>query len=65
MDVFDRASQLEQFHRDVAIKKIRQQANKPSRHDCFDCGEPIPQKRRDIGGIERCIHCQATFENIR
>jgi len=62
MDIFDKASELETLHREVAIKAIVKKANKPSRHDCFDCGDTIPKARRDVGGIERCITCQTTLE---
>ncbi len=62
MDIFDKASELETLHREVAIKAIVKKVNKPSRDDCFDCGETIPKARRDVGGIDRCITCQTILE---
>lgn len=33
---------------------------------CIDCGDDIPQQRRElIRGVQRCIHCQELFERRR
>lgn len=40
-------------------KRLAKQASKPSAEFCEDCGEDIPQARREaIPGVQRCIHCQ-------
>lgn len=63
-DIFDRASDLEQWQRDQAIAMATQ-------HDeshitslgCHDCGEEIPAARRQAAPhCTRCIDCQAAFE---
>lgn len=36
---------------------------KPSAKDCADCGEPIPQRRRElIKGVRLCTQCQSLSE---
>lgn len=64
MDDADRASALESMERDNAIQ--RRQLNQPagkSRHRCIDCGDAIPQPRRDaVPGVTRCALCQADLE---
>ncbi|ELQ6218627.1 DUF2857 family protein [Cronobacter dublinensis] len=35
----------------------------PSRDFCLDCGDPIPEKRRQlIPGVRLCVHCQVGRE---
>lgn len=64
MDDIDRASQLETMQRKIALDK---QAKKnrhhlPSLSECIDCDDAIPEKRRELGGVERCCECQTDFE---
>lgn len=46
---------------DDALERARR--NLPqgaSRHDCAECGEPIPEARRKaLPGVQLCINCQA------
>lgn len=30
--------------------------------ECIDCDAEIPIKRRNLGGVKRCIYCQGVFE---
>ena len=32
--------------------------------ECEDCGEVIPEQRRKLGAVTRCIDCQIAFEHI-
>ena len=32
--------------------------------ECEDCGEVIPEQRRKLGAVTRCIDCQIAFERI-
>ena len=33
---------------------------------CEDCGEPIPERRRQaVPGCTRCVACQALFERMK
>ncbi|PXB81487.1 conjugal transfer protein TraR, partial [Pseudomonas aeruginosa] len=34
----------------------------PSLTHCQDCGDPIPEARRALGGMLRCTPCQSAFE---
>lgn len=58
-DDLDRASDLEQLQRDLALQRHATQsgAGQPSRDCCIDCGEPIPERRRALGGMNRCFDC--------
>jgi RNA polymerase-binding transcription factor DksA len=38
------------------------QRNLPSEEFCLDCDLPIPQLRRDMGGITHCVECQTLLE---
>ena len=64
VDWFDRAQALEQREREQAIKVQLAQPRPagPSRAHCLDCEEPIPEKRRALGGIIRCTPCESLFE---
>lgn len=67
-DQFDRAQQLEEMQREIALKKHRT-FKAVSRlycedcEDCEDCDAPIPEKRRQmIQGVTRCVTCQEQEE---
>ena len=64
MDEFDQAQQLEQQERDavLAAHHSRQRLKGLSLRHCMDCGEAIPQQRRQLGGVCRCVECQALVE---
>ncbi len=63
---FDRAQALEQRQRDQAIDnalaRAREWSTGPSLTYCKDCDGPIPDARRALGGMTRCVPCQSTFE---
>lgn len=62
--VLDEASENELRH--LAVILANREAQKPtfeSYHDCQDCGEPIPEKRRQFAkGITRCVDCQSIVD---
>jgi len=64
MDILDRAQEIEQQQREYALRAARV-SPKPSSIFCEDCGIEIPVKRREIGGITRCIDCQNIHESGR
>ena len=45
-DEFDRASDLEEIHREMAIKNVRQQQQLPDIGSCYYCNEYTPPGRR-------------------
>ena len=65
MDCFDRAQELEQWQREVAIDEARSHApHGVALMHCQDCGEVIPPERREAShGCTRCAECQRYFEH--
>ncbi len=66
-DTDDAMAQTEaQVHLDSRINEIRATLRGPgqvSRHHCRDCGEEIPEKRRQsLPGVSLCVACQAWRE---
>lgn len=61
---FDRAQALEQRERDQAITAAlaRARSTGPSLILCEDCDGEIPEARRALGGMSRCVPCQTLFE---
>jgi phage/conjugal plasmid C-4 type zinc finger TraR family protein len=37
--------------------------DRPSAHECEDCGNKIPEQRRALGNVKLCIDCQISIEN--
>jgi len=66
MDQFDRATQLEEQHRELALAQQalqRAQTTGASAFFCIDCGVDIPEARRQaVPGCQRCIDCQTRHE---
>lgn len=42
-----------------------QRFDQPSLAECINCGEDIPERRRRLGGVTRCIDCQNNLEGRR
>lgn len=64
-DIYDRAQELEQRQREAALARqaAAGRALGPSLEQCDDCGDDIPQRRREaMPGCTRCICCQSDFE---
>ena len=64
-DQFDRAAELEALHREAAIARQaeRSQQQAPSAYECEECGETIPESRREAApGCRCCIECQQEME---
>lgn len=61
-DFADIAEQLssEQLQQSLAN---RSQFTQASYFECEDCGDDIPEQRRAIGGVTRCISCQSICES--
>lgn len=52
----------EQAEAMAALTTKPSQFDRPSRTDCIECGEDIPEKRQKLGGVIRCFECQNTLE---
>lgn len=66
-DDMDQVQNLNEQFRRQAVDDVRRNARpQPSRFDCLDCEEPIPDARRHaVPGCKRCIDCQQLHENWR
>lgn len=61
----DQATELEELHRQAALMNQTNRAKMPkeSAYECQECGEPIPEARRQaIIGCCCCIDCQQELE---
>jgi len=49
-----------------AVQRARTRLNQgPSREQCEECGEAIPEARRAaVPGVRYCIHCQAELDAL-
>ena len=62
-EIIDQANELEELQREVSIAKCRINHNAVSATHCRDCGEEIPERRRElVAGCQRCADCQEEFE---
>ncbi|HEY9347257.1 MAG TPA: TraR/DksA C4-type zinc finger protein [Inquilinus sp.] len=65
-DPIDEANELSERLRTEALaeqrQRARQRARRPSLPDCVACGDPIPEERRALGGITRCVGCETLIE---
>jgi len=65
MDDVDRAQEREERQREEALAKMQERALAAgvSYSHCEDCGDPIPELRRQSAvGCTRCVFCQESFE---
>ena len=60
-DIIDQANDVAQQSIERSIANAPK-FNRPSLTECKDCGEPIPLKRQQLGGVSRCIDCQQYFD---
>ncbi|WP_315807518.1 TraR/DksA family transcriptional regulator [Pseudomonas sp. C9-3] len=64
MDVIDRANDHADYLLQVALAN-RPTAAGPSAEWCDDCGNPIPEARREaVPGCETCVSCQEIREHL-
>lgn len=56
---------LNDMMQDIDVSNISERFKKPSEEFCIECDIEIPQKRRDLGGVERCVHCQEFHEKYK
>ncbi|HDE1562538.1 TPA: TraR/DksA family transcriptional regulator [Klebsiella pneumoniae] len=62
-EIIDQANELEELQREAAIAKCRINHNAVSATHCRDCGEEIPDRRRElVAGCLRCADCQEEEE---
>lgn len=59
-DPMDEAAQLAQLTVSAAVTEIRARMASagPSRPDCLECGEDIPEQRQAaVKGVQHCVGC--------
>lgn len=62
-EIIDQANELEELQREVSIAKCRINHNAVSATHCRDCGEEIPERRRElVAGCQRCVSCASDIE---
>lgn len=59
----DYAQDLEMAERNSVISKHLKNKITITLSHCQDCGDAIPEERRAIKGVTRCIECQQSNEN--
>ena len=65
MDIADQASDREMADREFALaaQRAARQSGRSASH-CRDCGEPIPEARRQaMPGVTLCVECQTVREH--
>lgn len=66
-DIYDRAAEVEELNRRIAIENQRRQSQAAapvSACECEECGEAIPESRRQaVPGCRCCIDCQQELEH--
>ncbi|EKK5270377.1 TraR/DksA family transcriptional regulator [Cronobacter dublinensis] len=64
IDDIDRDQTFNEQYLQTLIAQYRPEPScSPSRDFCLDCGDPIPEKRRQlIPGVRLCVHCQVARE---
>ncbi|BBI68735.1 transcriptional regulator, TraR/DksA family [Psychrobacter pacificensis] len=63
-DIIDRANDQAQEELERNLAKAAR-FDQPSLAECVECGEDIPERRRRLGGVTRCIDCQSVIERRR
>lgn len=62
-ETIDQANELAELQREAAIAKYHIDHNAVSATHCVDCGEEIPERRREAAaGCQRCASCQEEAE---
>jgi len=69
-DVIDQGCRFEAQFTEMAIANQRARAHRAeqreSAHECGECGEPIPEKRREkVPGCQYCTTCQELADKGR
>lgn len=62
-EIIDQANELAELQREVAIAKCRINHAAVSATHCRDCGEEIPERRRElVAGCQRRVSCASDIE---
>jgi len=62
-ELIDQANELAERRLEITIQNMRINHAAVSATHCCDCGEEIPEQRREaVPGCQRCADCQEEFE---
>ncbi|MEG8706148.1 TraR/DksA family transcriptional regulator [Klebsiella pneumoniae] len=62
-EIIDQANELAELQREAAIAKCRINHSAVSATHCRDCGEEIPERRRElVAGCQRCVSYASDIE---
>ncbi|MGI1677570.1 MAG: TraR/DksA family transcriptional regulator [Cellvibrionaceae bacterium] len=63
-DQLDQAAELQRSLNEHAleVQLSKHDFNSESNLECIDCLSLIPEARRNIGGMKRCVYCQEKLE---
>lgn len=62
-EIIDQANELAERRLEQTIQNMRIDHNAVSATHCVDCGEGIPERRREaVAGCQRCAECQEEAE---
>ena len=62
-EIIDQANELAERRLEMTIQDMRIDHNAVSAEKCVDCGDEIPQRRRElVAGCQRCAECQEEAE---
>ncbi|MHC1828895.1 TraR/DksA family transcriptional regulator [Klebsiella pneumoniae] len=62
-EIIDQSNELAELQREAAIAKCRINHSAVSATHCRDCGEEIPERRRElVAGCQRCVSCASDIE---
>lgn len=62
-ELIDQANELAERRLEMTIQNMRINHNAVSATHCRDCGEEIPERRREaVAGCQRCVSCASDIE---
>ncbi|HCI6474758.1 TPA: TraR/DksA family transcriptional regulator [Klebsiella quasipneumoniae subsp. quasipneumoniae] len=65
-EIIDQASELAERRLEMTIQNMRINHEAVSATHCRDCGEEIPERRRElVAGCQRCADCQEVEEILK
>ena len=65
-EIIDQANELAERRLEMTIQNMRINHHVVSATHCRDCGEEIPERRRElVAGCQRCADCQEVEEILK
>lgn len=61
-EIIDQANELTERRLELTIQNMRINHTAVSATHCSDCGEEIPEQRREAAGCQRCVSCASDIE---